>query len=62
MQAEEVKRLAMDLSLADFHAVLLAMIDIRMDEEARTPERGKELAAVADACVAFETVVFPVEA
>lgn len=44
----------------DAHALLLALVDARMDEDGRSPDRAKELRALADACGAYEAVMFPI--
>jgi hypothetical protein len=56
MNDAEIAALAATLTATDFHKILLKMIDIRMDQESRDPA---ELRALADACVAYEVVVYP---
>ena len=43
------------MTLEEFHAAMLALIDERMNN----PEQSKELRALADACAAYEAVMFP---
>ena len=57
MTDAEIADLAVKLTAADFHKVLLRMIDIRMAQEPRVDR--DELRALADACVAYEFVVYP---
>lgn len=47
------------MTLEEFHAAMLALIDERM--QAEDGERSRELRALADACVAYEAVMFPIE-
>lgn len=59
MSEAEAKALAATLAPSDWHKVLLAMIDARMDADSQTPDEMKELTALADACAAYEAVMFP---
>ena len=45
------------MTMDAFHAAMLALVDERMGAE--DEERGRELRALADACVAYEAVMFP---
>lgn len=47
------------MTVDEWHAITLKLIDERMDEDGRSEARGKELRALADACEAFERVMYP---
>lgn len=59
MTDDEAKTMAARLTPDDLHKVLLAMIDARMDATDRTSKAGVELTALADACVVYGAVAFP---
>lgn len=55
-QCAEIVEALQGLQPADVHALMLRLIDERMDEDGRSPERTRELRALADGCHAYEQV------
>lgn len=50
------------MTVDEWHDLALKLIDERMDEDGRSEVRSRELRALADACVAFERVMYPIDA